>query len=157
MNSTRIADELAIHNLVSRYSDAVVRRASAEWGDTWSLDAQWHVFGKEIRGRAAIVSHWEGFLSRLPFVHQQSTGGLIAFTDDVTRATGRWYVTEWGVSGNGPGLLTLGVYHDDYVREPVGPDEADEACWRFQCRRFDPLYMGPPDLSGHPQPFPKDV
>jgi hypothetical protein len=165
---TRIADELAIHNLVNRYSDAIVRRAADDWGNTWSIKGEWHLFGQVHQGRDVIVKQWEGFLERLPFVHQQSSGGLITFPNaadtDINNnniinntATGRWYVTEWGVTGDGPGMLTLGVYHDDYVREPAADASAETTCWRFARRKFAPLYMGPPDLSGAPKPFPTDA
>ena len=159
---TRIADELAINNLVNRYSDAIVRRAADDWGNTWSIKGEWHLFGQVHQGRDVIVKQWEGFLERLPFVHQQSSGGLITFpnaadTNINNTATGRWYVTEWGVTGDGPGMLTLGVYHDDYVREPAADASAEATCWRFARRKFAPLYMGPPDLSGAPKPFPTDA
>jgi hypothetical protein len=159
---TRIADELAINNLVNRYSDAIVRRAADDWGNTWSIKGEWHLFGQVHQGRDVIVKQWEGFLGRLPFVHQQSSGGLISFPNGVDNninntATGRWYVTEWGVTGDGPGMLTLGVYHDDYVREPAADASAEATCWRFARRKFAPLYMGPPDLSGAPKPFPTDA
>jgi hypothetical protein len=175
---TRIADELAINNLVNRYSDAIVRRAADDWGNTWSIKGEWHLFGQVHQGRDVIVQQWEGLLGRLPFVHQQSSGGLITFpnaadTDNDNdkdtginnninnnindTATGRWYVTEWGVTGDGPGMLTLGVYHDDYVREPAADASAEATCWRFARRKFAPLYMGPPDLSGAPKPFPTDA
>jgi len=169
---TRIADELAINNLVNRYSDAIVRRAADDWGNTWSIKGEWHLFGQVHQGRDVIVKQWEGFLGRLPFVHQQSSGGLISFPNGVdtdidtntntntninNTATGRWYVTEWGVTGDGPGMLTLGVYHDDYVREPAADASAEATCWRFARRKFAPLYMGPPDLSGAPKPFPTDA
>ena len=159
---TRIADELAINNLVNRYSDAIVRRAADDWGNTWSIKGEWHLFGQVHQGRDVIVQQWEGLLGRLPFVHQQSSGGLITFpnaadTNINNTATGRWYVTEWGVTGDGPGMLTLGVYHDDYVREPAADASAEATCWRFARRKFAPLYMGPPDLSGAPKPFPTDA
>ena len=106
--------------------------------------------GRVEVGRAAIVERWRAFLGHLPFVHQVPSGGLIDLTgrDQRDRATGRWYVTEYGASGNGPGLLTLGHYHDEYVRS------GDQ--WRFQSRRFAALYMGPPDLSAAPHAFPTE-
>ena len=150
MDPERLADELAIQNLVYRYADAVVRRDAEAWAATWADAGEWRVMGNAARGREAVVELWKKLMAQLPFVHQQATGGLIDFTaGDVGSASGRWYVTEYGFMENGMGLLTLGVYHDDYVREDEG--------WRFALRRFDPLYMGKPDLSGAPKPFPEDV
>ena len=150
-SNDRLADELAIHNLVSRYADAIVRRDAEAWGATWAEDAEWHIFGGVITGRIAIVEKWQKFISRLPFIHQQASGGLVSFPAEAESdvASARWYVNEWGVNESGPGMLTLGVYHDDYVRE--GTD------WQFQRRVFSPLYMGHPDLSGTPHQFPTDV
>ncbi len=148
MDNQRIADELAIRDLVNRYSDAVVRRDAKAWGDTWADDGEWQILGNSIRGRDEIVERWLKFMSGLPFVVQQASGGIIDFEerDAAGAATGRWYVNEYGFTGKGAGMLTLGVYHDGYTRT--------NDRWRFSRRRFDVLYMGPPDLSAPHHAFP---
>ena len=147
MDPQRIADELAIRDLVNRYSDAVVRRDAKAWGDTWSDNGEWHILGNAICGRDEIVARWQTLMGGLPFVLQQPSGGIIEFKNDT--ATGRWYINEYGFPAKGPGMLTLGVYHDQYARE--------NDHWRFSRRRFDVLYMGAPDLSAPTHAFPDDV
>ena len=146
MDSERIADELAIRELVDRYADAIVRRDEDAWAATWTADGEWHVLGDVVRGRDEVVKKWRDLMGRLQFVHQVASGGLLEF--DGKRASGRFYVNEYATTRDGSGLLTLGVYHDEYVCE--GGD------WLFRRRRFGPLYMGPPDLSGSSNPFPSD-
>jgi hypothetical protein len=146
MDRERIADELAIRELVVRYADAVVRRDEEAWRATWALDGEWHILGDLVRGREAVVEKWKTLMSQLPFVHQLASGGLIEFEGETAR--GRFYVNEYARTGDGAGLLMLGVYLDEYVCE------AGE--WLFSSRRIHPLYMGPPDMSGTSNPFPTD-
>ena len=157
MNPARVADELAIRILVDRYADAIVRRDEEAWSATWADDGRWHVLGDVAIGREAVVLKWQDLMGRLPFVHQIASGGLLTFSEgdanghvEFDSARGRFYVNEYATTATAgaPGLLTLGVYHDDYIRTEQG--------WRFQCRRFSPLYMGPPDMSGRAMPYPTD-
>jgi len=140
-------DELAIRSLVARYSDAVARRDTTDWAATWAPDGVWQIMGRAVEGREEVTALWSKLMGGLSFVLQLPNAGLIELDGD--RAKGRWYITEHGKMENGTALLTLGVYHDEYVRGPTG--------WSFQRRRFDVLHMGPPDLSGQIVPFPKDV
>ena len=134
------ADELAIRNLVAEYSDAVNRRDAAAWADTWSTDAAWHILGMSPTGREAIVELWQGLMSSLPFVVQMPSDGTIRLDGDT--GTGRFYLTEHARAADGSAMLTLGVYHDRFRRDPDR--------WRFAERRFHAMYMGPPDLSAEP-------
>jgi ketosteroid isomerase-like protein len=147
MERTPVSDELAIRNLVARYADAVARRDEAAWSATWTDDGEWHVMGQSNKGREAVVKTWNQLMGGLEFVIQLASTGLVELDGD--RATGRWYITEHGRFPGGAALLNLGVYHDEYRYTEQG--------WRFARRRFDPLYMGPPDLSAEPRPFPTDI
>ena len=144
---TRLAGELEIRTLVARYSDAVVRRDTAAWGETWAEDAVWKIMGMETRGRALIVTLWERLMAGYPQVVQLPNSCILSI--DGMSATGRWYISEYGKLANGTALLTLGVYHDEYTRT--------DGAWRFASRRFDVLYGGPADLSGAFMPFPKEL
>jgi hypothetical protein len=143
--SDSIAAELAIRNLVSRYSDAVARRDGTDWGATWAPDGEWHIMGQLQQGRETVVGFWNTLMATVPFVVQVPSFGTVSV--DGASATGRWYVTEYGKMADDNATLTLGVYHDRY-REIDGE-------WFFAHRRFDILYMGPPDLSGMTLPFPQ--
>lgn len=144
----RLADELAIRELIARYSDAVNRRDSAAWGATWATDAVWHIApGLSPEGRDNIVALWEQLMSGFPFVVQMPSACLVEVEGDQARC--RFYLCEYGKREDGGGMLTLGVYHDRLRREKEG--------WRFVERRFHPLYSGPPDLSGAAAGFPKEL
>jgi ketosteroid isomerase-like protein len=142
-----VADELAIRDLVACYADAVIRKDPVAWRETWAEDSTWIVGGQPTEGREAIVAQWNGLMSLFEFITQLPQHGRIEIDGD--RATGRWYVNELGRPLGGEPNLTMGVYHDRYARLASG--------WRFQRRRFDLLYAGPPDLTGQTFPFPTDA
>ncbi|MGE4605861.1 MAG: nuclear transport factor 2 family protein [Myxococcota bacterium] len=140
-----VAAELAIRSLVARYSDAVARRDEADWGATWAPDGEWQIMGTVQQGREDVVKFWVQLMGTVPFVVQVPSFGTVSIDGD--RANGRWYVTEYGKTVDERPSLTLGVYHDQYKRL--------DAKWLFARRRFDILYMGPPDLTGMTLPFPE--
>ena len=86
-------------------------------------------------------------MSGFPFVVQMPADGLVELGGDEAR--GRFYLTEHGRGPDGTALLTLGVYHDRYQRDPDG--------WRFAERRFHAMYSGPPDLSAEPAGYGGDA
>ncbi len=143
----RLDAEIDIRTLVARYADAVVRRDAVDWGETWAEDAVWRIMGMETRGREAIVALWQRLMGGYPQVVQIPNSAILAI--DGARATGRWYISEFGKLANGTAMLTLGLYSDEYTRA--------EGAWRFASRRFDVLYGGPADLSGAFLPFPKEL
>jgi len=135
------ADELAVRALIERYADAVNRRDAADFAALWTEDGVWEVFGREIAGRDAVVGAWRAAMGGFSFVFPTVHAGVIEVEGDTAR--GRWSVSEQLVDARGePGLL-LALYHDVYRREAGG--------WRIARRRLEPLYQGPPDLSG-PRP-----
>lgn len=135
-----LQDELAVRALVERYADAVNRRDAADWAVLWTDDGVWEVFGTEIEGRDAVVAAWSAAMQRFSFVFHVVHSAVIEVRGD--RATGRWTVSEQLVDAKGePGIL-LALYHDDYRRQA--------GAWRIARRRLEPLYQGPPDLSGAP-------
>jgi len=142
-----VADELAIRDLVAGYADAVIRNDPEAWSETWAEDATWIVGGQATEGREAILAQWNGLMSLFEFITQLPQHGRVEIAGDC--ATGRWYVNELGRPHGGEPSLTLGVYHDRYARHG--------SRWQFQRRRFDLLYVGPPDLSGTTFPFPTDA
>jgi len=133
-----LQDELAIRDLVARYSDAVGRRDEQAWADTWASDAVWSVGPTRASGREAIVKTWSGLMALFRFVTQMPQSGFIEFEGENARGT--WHVLELGWPQAGEATCTLGVYDDRYCLTPEG--------WRFAERTFHIVYMGPPDLSG---------
>lgn len=131
-------DELAIRALIERYADAVNRRYAEDFSALWSDDGVWEVFGQRITGRDALVAAWTAAMRSFAFVFHVAHSAVIQVEGDGAR--GRWTISEQLVDLRGaPGLL-LALYHDEYRRE--------SGAWRIAERRLQPLYQGPPDLSG---------
>ncbi len=139
------AEEAAVRELVARYTDAVNRGDADDWAATWTPDAEWNLAGQAIVGRDEIVSRWRTLMSGFSWLIQLVYTGTVSV--DGERATARWYLSELSVGQDGSRGLIVGVYHDECRRS--------DGTWRFSKRRFDMLYAGPPDLSGHTLPFPK--
>ena len=133
-----VADELAIRNLVARYSDAVGRRDEEAWSDTWTDDGTWQVGPMRASGRVEVVKTWSRLMDLFQFVTQVPQYGLLELAGDA--ASGRWHVVELGWPKQGAPSYTLGCYEDSYRRTDAG--------WRFSERRFQIVYTGAPDLSG---------
>ena len=142
-----VADELAVRRLVDTYCDAVNRRNAEDWAKVWTEDAEWHLFGRPVEGRDAVVETWKGAMGLFPFVVQLIHAVVVTLDGD--RARARVYLSELAHTQKEEKLLTVGVYHDDCVREADG-------AWRFRRRRFDVLYQGTPDLEGRTAPVPED-
>lgn len=140
MSDSKLADELAIRGLIERYADSVNRRDATDWAALWTEDGVWEVFGTEIAGRDAVVGAWSGAMKTFSFVFHVAHSAVIEVEGDGAR--GRWTVSEQLIGADGtPGIL-LTLYHDEYRRE------AGE--WKIARRRLQPMYQGPPDLSGTP-------
>ena len=140
MKLEEAADKIEIQELLAKYADAVVRRDAEAWADTWATDGEWQVLGQSAVGPEALVTLWKGLMSQLPFVIQLPHNGWTELEGDTGR--GRWYVNEHGQDKNGNAILSMGVYHDQYVKV--------DGAWRFRFRRFEPLYMGSPDGKSNP-------
>jgi hypothetical protein len=149
-----------IRDLVARYSDAVNRRDEKAWTATWAEEGCWQLLGQTKTGRAEVVAFWLELMPHVPWVLQLPSFGVIELDDDLTTASGRWYINEISKRPSGPGL-TIGVYHDSYVckgrKGRAGRDGRESGVWCFAHRRFDVVYSGPPDLSGKESPYPPDL
>lgn len=134
----RVADELAIRDLVARYADAVAQRDAESWSDTWTDDASWILGPTRADGRDDILLTWTRLMDSFEFVIQIPEYGSVEVQGE--HATGRWTIRELGWPRQGGPTATLGLYRDAY--------RCKQGEWRFCERRFRLLYMGPPDLSG---------
>jgi hypothetical protein len=146
MNDSTVADELAIRSLVARYAEAVSAYDEQMWAATWAENGNWQVMGHSPVGVTALVATWHELMGGFEFVVQQANSGYVDIDGDTAR--GRWQFVEYGKMKNGGAMINIGFYRDECVKV------AGE--WRFLKRVFAPLYVGPPDLSGAPSPFPKD-
>lgn len=129
-----VADELAVRDLVHRYADAVTRRDAEGVAALFVPDGEWIVTGHgQPRGRAEIVDFLDGLLGGWDaIVHALLSGRVHLDATDVDRATGRWYISEFGMMASGTEVFFSGVYHDEYLRE--------QGIWRFARRRYDSLF-----------------
>ncbi len=145
-----VSDELAIRDLVNRYSDAASRRDPAAIAETFIADGEWvypalgqprgHDELRALFGR--LLEGWNAFIQSL------LSGRVALDASDADRARGRWYISELGQQSDGTDFHATGVYHDEYVR--------DAGVWRFARRRFDPLLLRVGDATTV-SPFPTDV
>ena len=143
MESSHVADELAIRGLVARYAEAVTRNDPDAWEATWASYGEWHVMGQTAKGREEARKLFEKLTSGFDFVAQLAGSGYVEIAGD--EAVGHWQMTEHGRLKSGAPIFTIGLYEDRYRRE--------DGEWRFLSRRFKPAYVGPPDMSADPIPL----
>jgi ketosteroid isomerase-like protein len=129
-----VGEELALRNLVARYADAVTRKDSGGVAALLVPDGEWIVAGHgEPRGHAEIRAFLDGLLANWNgIVHALLSGQIHLDARDHDRATGRWYISEFGQLTNGDEVFFAGVYHDTYAR--------DEGLWRFARREYHSLF-----------------
>jgi len=145
-----VVEELALRDLVARYADAVSRQDSATVAACFAADGVWSVGGYgEPAGHAEIAAFLDGLLDSWEvIVHALLSGRVHLDPTDHDRATGRWYISEFGRRSDATEVFFAGVYHDEYVREA--------GLWRFARRRYDSMFrrVGD-DLTT--SPFPPDA
>jgi uncharacterized protein (TIGR02246 family) len=139
----KVADELAIRGLVARYCHAIAERDDAAWAATWAADGAWKVLGQELRGRDAILAHYQKLVATARWVVQVASDGVIELAGD--EATGKWQIHETIQTKEGRAAINVGRYLDRYRRDGDG-------IWRFARREFAGSYIGPPDLSAESRP-----
>lgn len=131
-------DDGAIRDLVAAYCHAIAERDDAAWAATWAEDAEWVVLGSTVRGRDAIVAHYQKLISSVRWVMQFAHNGLVEIEGD--RARGRWLIVEYMQGARGAGGQNAARYRDDYVR-------GEDGRWRFARRELHVTYVGRADLS----------
>ena len=137
-----VADELAIRKLVARYCHAIADRDDKAWAECWCADGEWNVLGQSVRGREAILAHYQKLIAGCRWVEQVATDAVVEVAGDT--ASGRWRIAETIFMKEGPAMVNRGSYADAYRRESDG-------VWRFARRDFKGNYFGAPDLSGKPR------
>lgn len=109
-----VSDRVEIRELVESYNDAVNRRDSEAWTNTWAKDASWNLMGMVITDRDAIVETWTGAISAFSYIGFTSFPGAIVVDGDT--ATARIYVRETLISNEGQIRNIEGLYEDDLVK-----------------------------------------
>ncbi|MDI3287303.1 nuclear transport factor 2 family protein [Polyangium sp. 15x6] len=146
----QIRQKLEIHDLVARFADLVNRKAMNEMHHLFTPDAVLDITGfQHIVGRNNIITFLTDILSLWSGIVQAVHSGTVELLPGThpKQATGRWYLTEFGVK-EGVDTYVGGVYSDDYVRTASG--------FRFTRRRFDLLYMRA-GATVTAQAFPSDL
>jgi uncharacterized protein (TIGR02246 family) len=141
VSDAELRDERAIRTLVARYCHAIGACDDDAWAATWAEDGEWRVLGNTVRGRAAVLEHYQKLVAGVSFVVQMAFDGIVEVSGD--RAEGRWQILEYLQFLGGRGAQNIGHYQDHYVRGTDGE-------WRFALRDFSPRYLGAPDLSSPP-------
>lgn len=139
-------DELAVIKLINRYTDAVNRRDWATLGSLFCENGVWDVGGPEadpftflFTGREQIVAGIRGLVANLEFLVQTNHAVVVNVNGD--HATGSCTLQEISRANNGGGMMILGMYADDIVRERDG-------AWRFAKRTFRFTYIEERIVSG---------
>ena len=131
-------DDRAIRDLVSTYCHAIAESDEAAWAGTWAEDGEWVVLGSTVRGRDAILAHYQKLVSRMRWVVQHANNGIVEVDGNAGR--GRWQIVEYLQGAGGGGGVNIARYRDDYVRGTDGK-------WRFARRELFATYLGSADLS----------
>jgi hypothetical protein len=134
-----------VRDLILRYADALNLYDLDAFADAFAEDGVWDVspYFKGV-GRHNVREVFAVQRNAFDWVFQVVHGTRV-LSMEADRAKARSYIAEYG-NRSGQGYFMLGVYHDQCVRQGV--------VWRFANRKFNPLYMGPPDLSVPPKHYP---
>ena len=137
-------ERLAIQRLIAIYAQLLDEGRLDDWGQLFTEDARFSVYGRTYESRATIVAEIGGMV--LPPAHPAKHISLVPVID----FTGDGRALAWtdfsGVGTNESGQIevgTIGRYHDELVR--------DGERWRFASRTIvmagEPL---PDDVAPSP-------
>jgi len=129
-----IEDRLALHELVMIYGDAVTRKDSSAWGNTWSEDAIWSVPNfpglEKVEGRDQIVKKWEDAMKNYKYI--VFTAQLGSLEIDKNSAKGTTYTIEVSTDIEEKKAQIHGQYLDDFIKI--------NNQWYFKKRTFSILH-----------------
>ena len=133
-----IEDELALRNLMGRYTDAVNRRDADAWIATWAEDGVWNLLGTPVSGRDNILALWLQMMGGFEFALMLPSSSVFEIESDSAR--GHWYLHEYTRDHEGNASTMVSRYLDTYVKQG--------GQWLFQLRHYSFIYNGPSDMSG---------
>ena len=131
-----VAVESEVRQLHARYADAMFRKDAGAAGALFAADGVWHVAGRELRGREAIVSFLEGALPQFRNIMMTFRTPIVDVADG--EFVSRTWVTETRVMADGEASLLIGIYFDRFVEE-----DGRLLGWR----QFQTYYAGPVDMT----------
>ena len=119
---------VAVHNLVGRYCDAVLRNDVESFANLWTEAAEWCIpRGGVLSGRAKIAETFREIRSTYRLCVQEILNSIIEALDPVTaHATIQVRELQWRADGTGSELI--GVYHDATGVDVARPSIATPAC-----------------------------
>jgi len=104
----------AIRRLMAIYAQLLDAKRVAEWGELFTEDAVFAVWGRTWSGRAAIVEGIGGMQPELPGKHVILTPVIDLLGADRARA---WTdLSAFATTKDGIGIATIGRYHDELVK-----------------------------------------
>ena len=130
----------AIRALQSSYADAVTQRDWTAVRTLFEPDARIHIDTRTrpalvLDGPDALVGFIEDALERFTFFEMAVLNAVVEVDGDT--ATGRVYICELRLDGDGAWSEAYGLYQDRYVRR--------ERAWRMAERRYASLARRHPD------------
>ena len=138
-------DDLALRNLMAKYTDAVNRCDGERWGSCWTHDATWHLMGNDIVGRDKIVGLWQQVMSGFDFALLTPNSSLFEVSADGQTASGHYYLQEHTRDKEGTTASMISRYQDEYKKE--------DGQWRYSKREYQVLYSGDANLNGNYTPI----
>lgn len=126
MSDGEALERAGIDSLVARYSDAVNRRDEAQWAACWAEHAVWHIHGRTLHGRDAIVGTWRTAMAGYEHVWFMAFAGQVV--PDGNEASLFTHTFEYLRPVGGAPRLQSGLYEDRVVRQAGG--------WVFASRSF---------------------
>lgn len=139
----RFEDQIALRELMAKYTDAVNRHDGTAWISCWAEHAQWDLMGIKVSGKSNILALWKQMMSGFEFVLMMPSSGLMTVSGDT--ATGHWYLQEYTRDKQGRASTVLSRYVDSYCKE--------NSQWCFQSRQYQTMYNGDANLTGQYMPI----
>ena len=110
-----LEDYEAIRRLMAIYAQLLDSKRIAEWGQLFTEDAVFSVWGQTWRGRAAIEAGIGGMQPELPGKHVILTPVIDLKAPD--RALAWTDLSAFSSAKEGISVATIGRYHDELVKQ----------------------------------------
>jgi hypothetical protein len=130
-----VSDELAVRQLVARFSDVCVVDDTEGFRSLWAPNGVWEIsapFPTKAEGVDNVVALYTQLRSPFEVFIQMAHSGVVQI--DGNRARARWVMQEVGRNlQTGRNYNNFGLYSDSLVRLPEG--------WRFAKRSYQYLWL----------------